>query len=431
MKAERRPIPVQPLPDPLFEVTHLIPCQGRSVPSANPMITQPISDSLVPDNGDLTLRRHFTNPEKDFFRVGQEEVEGSRHVLEHSTTPSPAATYLARLSPSSRRTQAGALTTLARLLWPQYSPAQALAEAPLYQALTPAVCVAVRARLCVQYAPATARRILAALRGLIREAWRARLLTSDERDRLLDLPPIRGHRVPPGRCLSIEEEAALYRVAGPRDRALLGVLLYAGLRREEAARLEWDCQINDALVERQESDASGPARFVPSPTPLRGCGTVGLNLRVDGKGGKQRMCYIFGRIFNDFKGWQKSASPKSHEVPPGLMGPWDQASYKASSLDSASRRVFGLSSGGAVWAAVDRLRRRSGVARFSPHDLRRTYASRALALGIDLATVQAALGHADPRTTARYDRRGEAAQIDAAQRMAGLTPGSGSDRSDA
>jgi integrase len=40
----------------------------------------------------------------------------------------------------------------------------------------------------------------------------------------------------------------------------------------------------------------------------------------------------------------------------------------------------------------------------TPHSLRHSYATEALRLGAALQDVQDALGHADPRTTRRYDR---------------------------
>lgn len=68
----------------------------------------------------------------------------------------------------------------------------------------------------------------------------------------------------------------------------------------------------------------------------------------------------------------------------------------------------------------DRLRHlaaRAGVAAFSPHDCRRSIAGDLLDAGVDLATVQAMLGHASPSTTARYDRRGEHPVRQAASRI--------------
>ena len=59
--------------------------------------------------------------------------------------------------------------------------------------------------------------------------------------------------------------------------------------------------------------------------------------------------------------------------------------------------------------------KRSGVKPFTPHDLRRTFVSRLLDLGVDIAIVAKMAGHSNIQTTARYDRRPEEAKQRAAR----------------
>jgi integrase len=61
----------------------------------------------------------------------------------------------------------------------------------------------------------------------------------------------------------------------------------------------------------------------------------------------------------------------------------------------------------AVFRLVRRLAERAGIpawADLSPHSLRHAFATAARAEGVPLEDVQDAMGHADPRTTRRYDR---------------------------
>jgi integrase/recombinase XerD len=61
----------------------------------------------------------------------------------------------------------------------------------------------------------------------------------------------------------------------------------------------------------------------------------------------------------------------------------------------------------AVFRLVRRLARQAGIAswqRLSPHSLRHAFATTARSEGVPLEDVQDAMGHADPRTTRRYDR---------------------------
>jgi integrase/recombinase XerD len=362
-------------------------------------------------------------------------------TTELSTQRATAAhLYLARLSSGSRRAQAQALRVLAGLLAPglELDPA----DVP-WQAVLPEHAVALRARLAHDYAPATARRILAAFRGVLEESWRLGLLDGERKARLLDLPPVRGSRPPAGRALRPEEIASLYAATdNARDRALLGVLLQGGLRREEAAHLTWQD------VRQMPGPAGDPARTA-GPVPHKGYGPQSgpgdaLALTVQGKGHKVRTVYLAGRASHDLATYmevsnaqrsKRSAlvdpSPATEGAGGGPPGSPEAASREPAHglrlhrrpgdrpvpIPDGSAHLFGLVSGAAVGKALARLCVRAGV-RCSPHDLRRTYASCALDAGVDLATVQASLGHADPRTTARYDRRGADALRRAAETIA-------------
>ncbi|MFC4507030.1 MULTISPECIES: tyrosine-type recombinase/integrase [Streptomyces] len=57
-----------------------------------------------------------------------------------------------------------------------------------------------------------------------------------------------------------------------------------------------------------------------------------------------------------------------------------------------------------IWDMVKRVCRRAGIRLIRTHDLRHTCATLALESGKPLEAVQDLLGHADPRTTRRYDR---------------------------
>jgi len=97
-----------------------------------------------------------------------------------------------------------------------------------------------------RYAPSTANRHLAALRGVLKECWRLGYVSAEEFQRAADLEPVRGSRLPRARALRPGEVLALFAACedfesdkkpamAARDAAILALLYGSGLRRAEAA----------------------------------------------------------------------------------------------------------------------------------------------------------------------------------------------------
>jgi integrase len=278
----------------------------------------------------------------------------------------PATAYLASLSPNGRLAMAKRLRAVGTLLGVPV-------ETIVWEGLRFAHVAAIRQRLIARgAAPATVNLTLAALRGVARYARNMGLLPAEEYERIRDVRPARGVRLPAGRAATGGELAALVRVcladcssAGARDAAILAVLYIGGVRRSELAGLDL-------------------ADWSADPPTLR----------VRGKGDKERLVPLAGGAVSALRAWLRARGDR----PGGLFLPINKGG-----------RICGDRLGdGAVYATLRKRLAEAGVARLSPHDLRRTFVGDLLDAGIDLATVQRLAGHASPTTTARYDRRGEA-----------------------
>jgi site-specific recombinase XerC len=153
----------------------------------------------------------------------------------------PALVYLAALAPGSRRTMRQSLDVVAALVTGGRADHQTLPWHLLRYQHT----AAVRAALVEQYKPATANKVLAALRGTLKAAWRLELVDAETYHRAADVVAVRGNSPPAGRELTPGEIRALLEAcavdpstAGVRDAAILALLYGAGLRRAEAVRLD-------------------------------------------------------------------------------------------------------------------------------------------------------------------------------------------------
>ena len=273
----------------------------------------------------------------------------------------PALVYLSSLAPRSRRVQASALSVVARLACGKPVPPSGFPWARLrYQHVQ-----ALRTKLCDgHFAPATVNRTLAAVKGVLKECWRLGQLDAESYHRAVDVKPMRGERLPKGRALTNQELAAVFAIADARDRAMLAVMVGAGLRRSEVVALDL-CDLDPA-------------------------GSV-LTVR-SGKGNKDRTVPIGRPTLDVINLW---LTVRGYTAGP-LLTPRLRSGHRLTDQS--------------VMARLHRLAVLAKVARFGPHDLRRTFISNLLAAGADISSVQRLAGHSKVDTTARYDRRGEEAK---------------------
>lgn len=294
----------------------------------------------------------------------------------------PYRVYLARLAPGSRPAMADALASVARIassgrLGPEALPWHQLRYQHT-QAIRQRLVETVSERTGKPLSPASVNKALAALRGVLREAWRLGLLSAEDLARATDLEPVRGSRPLRGRALEPHEVAALFHAcmrdgtpAGPRDAVVLALGLAAGLRRAEIAGLD----LADVDLDREV-------------------------VRVHGKGNKVREVPVKGGTLEAIRAWlaYRGSEPGPLVCPVGKGGHVEL------------RRLAPQ----AILRVCEKRGREAGLAEFAAHDLRRSYISALLDQGVDLSLASDLAGHTSPTTTKRYDRRGERARHAAA-----------------
>ncbi|MDP9435686.1 MAG: site-specific tyrosine recombinase XerD [Actinomycetota bacterium] len=210
----------------------------------------------------------------------------------------------------------------------------------------------------------SAGRAVVAVRGLHRFAHREGV-TQDDPAREVR-PPVPARRLP--RAITVEEVERLLDAAGAdqtplalRDRALLELLYSTGARISEAVGLDVD-------------DLE------------RGIGLV----RVDGKGGKQRMIPVGSYARSAVDAYLVRARPALAATGRGTP---------ALFLNARGGRLSRQSAWTVLRAAVTR----AGLdVEVSPHTLRHSFATHLLDGGADVRVVQELLGHASVTTTQVY-----------------------------
>jgi integrase len=151
-------------------------------------------------------------------------------------------------------------------------------------------------------------------------------------------------------------------IQGQRDRVVLGLLVGAGLRREELAALDFDA-----------------AKMQPVGGKFR---TV---LNVTGKGAKNRVVPISDSLAAALDAWQAVTGP-------------GRIARSVSKADKLGRSLSAIGIFHIVRAAGAAI----GKPDLAPHDLRRTYAQIGYEAGVPITQISRLLGHASVDTTQRY-----------------------------
>jgi integrase/recombinase XerC len=281
---------------------------------------------------------------------------------------SPVVSYLLRFStPNGRRTAIQSIERIARAIG---VPADAI----LWEKLGPRETGAINARLVAMgHSPSTIRLTRTILKGVLSEAQKMGLITGDQLMAATSWPRLQGKRAPAGRMLTDDEVQRLrahcrslsptaYRAMAL---AVVACALGGGMRREELATVEADALSDD-----------------------------GRHLRFIGKGRKEVVQPLPEWAAADVRAWLEvrrrfplatqtmfvKVDPRGRRIIDRPLTPWE------------------------VWKLIRDLQQGAGLPKFSPHDLRRTFASTLIEQeGLDKA--KTLMRHENVATTLVYDRR--------------------------
>ncbi|KFF64448.1 tyrosine-type recombinase/integrase [Pectobacterium brasiliense] len=232
------------------------------------------------------------------------------------------------------------------------------------------------------YAVSSVNMALSALRGVAQTAFNLNCLDPETLVRIRSVKRVSGDIQRKGRALDRQEVRALIQAAKQhhqpqrrcRDTAIVLTLCGTGLRAGELVKLERRDYDNGILTVRQ------------------------------GKGRKYREIHVADAVDKAICAWMKVSAGGADSALFSRI----QRNGKVASQPLTTTGVTGI---------LKQLQQASGIARFTPHDMRRTFITRLLEQGVDINTVRQLAGHSDISTTTRYDCRGESMKISASKRI--------------
>lgn len=308
----------------------------------------------------------------------------------------PAAVYLRGLTPQAARVMRIALNRIARILGaplmlqdvrgrPQDWTCLSVNWAGIRAGHAKAIQASLHEpdSLGKTYSQASINRMLSALRGVLGVAWDFEQIS--DKDYLRTIRAIKGKtpkRLPAGRMVTANEIQALFIAcendqspAGIRDAAMIAIMAAAGPRREELASFT----LADYDLDSREWRIIG------------------------GKGNKDRSGYLENEAADAMAAWLEIRG----NDPGGLFLPIKKSGVIGSGRITAQ----------AVYNVIAKRAAQAGISHITPHDFRRTLISNLFDSGVDIAIIGKIVGHENPKTTARYDRRPEQAKREAARKI--------------
>lgn len=232
----------------------------------------------------------------------------------------------------------------------------------------------IKAVLMAHHSPATVNKILSALRQVIICCRKLELMTADQCAAATDVKNIKFSLLPAGKSVPDEDVRVILAsmpknsLANLRDIAIFGSLYYAGVRRVEACTLTMD------------------RVFIRERT-----------LRVLGKGNKERDVPILDDLM-------------------ALLSPWldvrgnDPGALFCSVAGNTVDPTHALSPQYIYDIVIDAADKSPLNYHLAPHDLRRSFITNGIEMGIDPLSMSKIVGHEQLQTTLRYDRRDEKAR---------------------
>lgn len=231
-----------------------------------------------------------------------------------------------------------------------------------------------------EYAVETIKTYMSAIRCVLSEANDLGLIDAEHLGRIKRVKRPKGSTLSKGRDLSLDEADTLLNscpdsTTGIRDKAIISILFGCGLRRKELATLEMKNYVREKGY-----------------------------VVVTGKGNKERKAFLTERAIAYLNRWIDEVRGSDEGAmfvqifKGGRLAPLTRSEKKgrrnvivANSLSSQS-----------IYYILKEKQKKLGMEAFTPHDLRKTLATKLLENGENLVTVRDILGHASVNTTQRY-----------------------------